>query len=78
MGRVLKDLGLHTLSLMIELISFIANFLVRTQPVHYQQVDSTTGLILIQGYVSMKIQRTNWKPYGVSVSYTKDFVMNRQ
>ena len=58
MGRVLKDLGLYTLSLLIEFIAFIANSLVRTQPVHYQQVDSTTGLTFIQGYVSMKIQRT--------------------
>jgi len=38
---------------------------------YYQQVDSTTGLALIQGYVSMIIQRIIWKPHGVSRSYTK-------
>ena len=75
---MLKDLGLYTLSLLIEFIALIANVLVRTQPVHYQQVDSTTGPIFIQGYVSMKIQRTIWKPHGVSGSYTKDFVVDRQ
>ena len=45
---------------------------------HYQQVDSTTGLAFIQGYVSMKIQRIVWKPHGVSRSYTKTFVIDRQ
>jgi len=38
---------------------------------YYQQVDSTTGLVFVQGYVSMKIQRIIWKPLGVSRSYTK-------
>ena len=35
-------LGLCTLSLLIKFKAFTANFLARTQPVHYQQVDSTT------------------------------------
>ena len=41
MGRVLKDLGLCTLSLLIKFIVFTANVSGRTQPVHYQQMDST-------------------------------------
>jgi len=47
MGRVLKDLGLCSLSLLIRFIAFTANFLARTQPVCYQQVDTTTGLVFI-------------------------------
>jgi len=41
-------------------------------------VDSTTDIVFIQGYVSMKIQRIIWKPHGVARSYTKDFAMDRQ
>jgi len=52
-----KDLELRTLSLLIEFIAFIAIFLVTMQPLHYQRVDPTAGLIFIQGYVvRMKFQ----------------------
>jgi len=71
---VLKDLGLCSRSLPIKFIAFTANFLARTQPAHYRKVDSTTGRVFIQGYVSIKVQRIIWKPHGVSRSYTKDFV----
>jgi len=36
---------------------------------HYQQVYSTAGSLLIQGFVSMKIQRIVWKPNRVSRGY---------
>jgi len=45
--------------------------LARIQPVHYQQMDSTTGVIFIQGFVSIKIQRIIWKPHGVSMGYQR-------
>jgi len=67
----LKDLGLCTLSLLVKFAAFSANILARTQPVHYQQVDSTTCVIFIQGFVSMKIQRIIWKPHGVSKCYQR-------
>jgi len=50
---------------LIKFLAFTANGLARTQ-VDYQHVDSTTGLVFKQGYVSMKIQRVIWKPYGVT------------
>ena len=65
MYEVLKDLGLCTLSLLVKFAAFTANFSARTQPRLYQQVDSTTGVIFIHGFVSMKIQRIIWKPHGV-------------
>jgi len=77
MYEVLKDLGLCIRSLLVKFVAFTANFLARTQPVHYQQVDSTIGVIFTQGFVSMKIQRIIWKPHGVS-RVTKDFVVDRQ
>jgi len=40
-------------------------------------VDSTIGVIFIQGFVSMEIQRVIWKPHGVSM-VTKDFVVGKQ
>jgi len=46
-------------------IAFSANVLVRTQPVHYQQMNSATCLILMQGYARMKIKWIVWKPHGV-------------
>jgi len=45
--------------------------LARIQPVHYQQVDSTTGVIFKEGFVSMKIQRIIWKLHGASVGYQR-------
>ena len=69
MYEVLKDLGLCIRSLLVKFVAFTANFLARTQPVHYQQVDSTIGVIFIQGFASMKIQRIIWKPHGVSTGY---------
>jgi len=41
-------------------------------------MDSKTGLLFMQGYVSMEIQRIVWKPHGISRSYTNDFVTGRQ
>ena len=77
MGSALKDLGLYTLSLLIKFIAFIVSFLAQTHPVHCQQMDSTTGLIFIQGYVSMKVLRAIWNPHGDSGSCIKDFVVDR-
>jgi len=73
----LKDLGLCIPSLLVKFVAFTANFLARKQPGLYQQMDSTIGLIVIEGFVSMKIQRFVWKPHGVSM-VTKDFVVGRQ
>ena len=77
MGSTSKDLGLYTLSLPIEFIAFIVSFSAQTHQVHCQQMDSTTGLIFIQGYVSMKVLRAIWKPRGDSESCIKDFVVDR-
>jgi len=73
MYEVLKDLGLCILSLLVKFVAFIANFLARAQPVHYQQMYSTTGVIFIQGFVSIKIQ-SHMEFQGV----TKEFVVDRQ
>jgi len=55
MGRLLKDLGLRTLSLLIE---FIAVTVVQLFSMNTASALSTTSLIFIQGYVvNMKIQR---------------------
>jgi len=79
MGKCWKTLlGLCTLSLLTKFIAFTANILARTQLVHYKQVDSTTALSFIQRYVSMKIQRIVWKLHGVSRSFTKECVIDRQ
>jgi len=80
MGRVLEDIGLCTFSLLIKFIAFNANVLAskNTTSETNQQMDSTTCLVLMQGYASMKIQRIVWEPHGVSGSYIKDFVMGRQ
>jgi len=42
------------LSVLIEVLLMLQT-LTKTQPVHYQQVDSTTWLIFIQCNVSMKL-----------------------
>jgi len=71
MHEVLEELGLCILSLLVKFVAFTANALARKQPKHYKQVDSTTGVIFIQGFVSMKIQRIIWKPHGVSMGYQR-------
>ena len=77
MGSVSKDLGLYTVSLPIEFIAFIVSFLAQIHLVHCQQMDSTAGLIFIQGYVSMKGLRAIWRPHRDSGSCIKDFVVDR-
>ena len=42
-------------------VALIVNYMAKTQTVHYQRVDSSTGLIFIQSYVSMIIGRTSWR-----------------
>jgi len=69
--EVLKNPGLRIRSLLVNFVVFTANLLARTQPVHYQEVDPTTGAIFIQRFVSMKIHRIIWKPHGVSVGYQR-------
>jgi len=71
MYEVLKDLGLCMLSLLVKFVAFTANFLARKQPEHYQQVDSTTGVIFIPCFVSMNVQRIIWKQHGVSMGYQR-------
>jgi len=65
MGKCWKTCLDYVLCLLIKVIDFTANGLARTQPVHYQQVDSTTGQVFIQGYVSMEIQRIIWNLHGL-------------
>jgi len=71
MHEVMADLVLCTLSLLVKFVAFTANVLASTQPVHYQQVYSTIGVIFIEGFVSMKIQRIIWKPHVVSRGYQR-------
>jgi len=71
MYEVLKDLGLCILSLLVKFVAFTANVSARKQPEPYQQVDSTTGVTFIQGFVSIKIKRIIWKLHAVSTGYQR-------